>query len=127
MGVHGEREAGGGEGEGAGRRRRRRRGALPGSHSLSSFAIFEAMFLNPIDVPETGEMFIFSQLIVCLIEEWVAPSRPRRWCFLERATIRRFFHGMFKVLTTVFEIQFKYCKTVLKVNEHGPLKNLQIY
>lgn len=59
VGECGEREAlGGGEGEGAGRRRRRRRGALPGSHSLSSFAIFEAMFLKPIDVPATEGILV---------------------------------------------------------------------
>lgn len=42
------------EGEGASgrRRRRRRRGALPGSHSLSSLAILDAMFLKPMLVPD---------------------------------------------------------------------------
>lgn len=34
------------------RRRRRRRAPLPGSHSLSSFAILDAMFLKPILVPD---------------------------------------------------------------------------
>lgn len=34
------------------RRRRRRRALFAGSHSLSSFAILEAMFLNPILVPD---------------------------------------------------------------------------
>lgn len=36
---------------GGARRRRRRRGAFPGSHSLSSFAILDAMFLKPMLVP----------------------------------------------------------------------------
>lgn len=57
LGGGGGAEGEGGEGGdgvregGEGLRRRRLRGTLPGSHSLSSFAIFDAMFLKPMLVP----------------------------------------------------------------------------
>lgn len=57
--VRGGEGVSGGRGDAAGEggRRRRRRGAVPGSHSLSSFAIFDAMFLKPMLVPAGLEYY----------------------------------------------------------------------